>query len=501
MRVAFVYSEMEYIGIESLAAALQARGHQTTLLFDPLLFADTVTQNDLLSRICDYSDQMIADAKAFDPQLLAFSVLTTNYAWARDLAIKFKKSLNVPVVFGGIHVTSLPFEMAREGIADYLVVGEGEEALLDLVECLERREVPLQVKNVWFKHEGRLVQNEMRPLRQDLDALPFPDKDLFYRHMPYLSDGYTIMTGRGCPHSCSYCCNSYLNRLYKGTCLRRRSVGNVMQELLEAHEKFHFKSVFFDDSTFTYDRKWLVAMAESYRMKIGVPFFCWVHPNDVDEELVVLLYNMGCRAVEMGVESLIPSVRKDLFNRHYDNDTIAHAINLFNKYGIFCVVDNILGFGQDPETEMRDMVAFYNQHRPQKVYIFEYRPFPRTKLAEDLKFSDTDLSAGVRPFTISTKASGRYVRRLQLLMSGIYFLSPHAVDVILRQRWYRFLPPVAAYNILELLPYLMNLFRTKEKRLWYPVRGTRRRYMHYLMKSPGYFMKRIFCHGNTHSLC
>lgn len=500
MRVAFVYSEMEYIGIESLSAGLKARGHQTRLLFDPVLFTDTVTQNDFLAKVCDYSDHIIAEAKAFNPQLLAFSVFTTNYPWARTLAEKFKSQLNIPVVFGGIHVTSLPLEMVNSGVADYYIVGEGEEAIVELVECLERRELPLLVRNLWFKHDGQVIQNEMRPLQQDLNALPFPDKELFYTHMPYLKEGYTIMTARGCPHSCSYCCNSYLNRLYKGTCLRRRSVENVMRELILARDRYCYTSVFFDDSTFTHDLKWLKEIAGPYQKEISVPFFCWVHPNDVDEELVRLLYTMGCRAVEMGVESLDPAVRKDLFNRHYDNETVARAIRLFDKYRIFCVVDNIFGFGKDPEQEMMEFVSFYNQYRPQKVYIFEYRPFPRTKLAEKMKFGDADLAEGVKPFTISTNASGVHAKQLELLMAGIYFLPKAVVSHILRKRWYRVLPPVAAYNILEILPFFMNGLKLKKNRFWYPVRGTRRRYAHYLLKTPWYFIKRILSHGHTRSL-
>jgi radical SAM superfamily enzyme YgiQ (UPF0313 family) len=334
------------------------------------------------------------------------------------------------------------------------------------------------------------VINRLRGPLSNLDDLPFPDKDLFYDRLPYLQEAYTVMTGRGCPHRCTYCCNDYLNKLYHGKYLRRRSVKNVIEELRQATAKYSIKYIFFDDSTFTYDKDWLAEFSEEYNKFIGLPCFCWVYPTDVDEGLIKLLLKLRCKAVEMGVESLDSHVRENIFGRFYSNEKVANAIALFNKNRIFCVVDNIKGFHASPEEELRNLVRFYNQNRPKKIYIFEHRPFPKTKILEILPHLKEDYIK-LAPFTITTEKSNKRVRQLEFLSIFTYFLPPRVVEKLLNKKLYYFFPPISSYNILEILPYFINSFKSKSKKFWYPIRGTRRRYLYYVKHNPMYFLKRL----------
>lgn len=489
MRIAFVYGEMETLGIQYISSILKNNEHSTKLFFDPQLFSDTVTKSSILGNIFDYSEKLIQDIKRYKPDLIAFSVLTTNYKWACALSNKIKRRMSVPVVFGGIHPTSLPYEVIKKDFVDFVIVGEGEYALLELVESGFRKELLPSIRNLYFKNNGKVLCNILRDPIQDLDKLPFPDKDLFYDNLPYLQRSYTIITGRGCPHNCTYCCNGFLNRLYNGKYLRRRSVENVIAELNWAVDKYKVQCVFFDDSTFTYDRNWLRLFTERYKDTIGLPSFCWLHPSDVDDELVGLLKKMNCRAIEMGVENFNSHVRKKLLRRFYSNSDIEKAIELFNKNRIFCVVDNIKGFSDSPEEEMKDFIRFYNRNRPNKIYIFEHRPFPNTEIVEILSHKNEDSIEGLPPFTITTNATSKRVRQLELLLVLIYFMPRNLIKFLLNKQIYRFFPPVPAYNILEILPYFINLFKIKKYRFWYPRRGTRRRYLHYFFSNPVYFVK------------
>ncbi len=493
MRVAFIYEEMECLGIQYLSSVLKQNGHETRLFFDPRLFSGTSVKDSPLSGCYDYSDHIIQDMKRFAPDLAAFSVLTTNYEWACKLSRKVRDALGIPVVWGGIHVTSLPEEVLKNEFVDYAIVGEGEYALLELVQAIENGKKPFTVRNVWFREGDNLIRNEERPLVKNLDTLPFPDKDLFYDLMPYLQKSYTIVTGRGCPHDCSYCCNSFTNRIYKGNYLRRRSAGGVIKELDWACRKYDIRFIFFDDNTFTYDRKWLRDFVFRYKEAINIPSFCWVHPKDVDTGLIELLKVMNCRSVEMGVESLDAQIRSRILNRHYDNSVVENAIGLFNRNKIFCVVDNIKGLYDNPEKEMSELVSFYNENRAKKIYVFEYRAFPRTRLTENGFRSEGGPGSGVQPFTLDTKATGRNIKKMELLLVFVYFLPKKIVRFILKKRLYRLFPAIDSYNFLEIVPYFVNLFKTRKYRFSYPIRGTRRLYLHYLIRHPVYGIKRMIC--------
>ncbi|MFH1092578.1 MAG: cobalamin-dependent protein, partial [Candidatus Omnitrophota bacterium] len=229
MRIGFVYSEMENLGIEHLSSYLKKHGHQTTLFFDPQLFNDTVSRNNAFSRVFTYQKQLISQIIEWKPDILAFSVLSTNYTWAKAFAQQIKRVIDIPIVFGGIHPTLSPESVMELDFVDFVIVGDGEQALLELAENLGCEKRLQTTANIWSKKDGIIFSNAPRALIDDLDSLPFPDKGIFYDIMPYLSRHYTIVTSRGCPHMCTFCCNHTLSKISSGKTkfLRRRSPENV----------------------------------------------------------------------------------------------------------------------------------------------------------------------------------------------------------------------------------------------------------------------------------
>jgi len=247
MKIAFVYCEMESLGIQYLSSILRNNGHSTKLFFDPHLFNDTVAENLYLSRVFDYSEILVEEIREYKPDLIGFSVLSTYYEWAKKLSRKIKEKIDVPIVFGGIHPTSLPGDVMKNEFIDFVIVGEGEYPLLELVNSEFRENLYSSIKSLCYKKNGEIICNEIREPIQDLDQVPFPDKDLFYDRLPHIKESYTILSGRGCPHSCAYCCNNFLNKFYNGKYLRRRSVGNTIAELKLAVSKYNMKNIFFDE--------------------------------------------------------------------------------------------------------------------------------------------------------------------------------------------------------------------------------------------------------------
>ena len=218
MKVLFIYSVFENIGIEYLSAVLKTAGHQTEIVFDPRLFRAHRKDysNKLLAKIFNYRKYLLQQIVQHKPGLIAFSVVSADYLWACEFARDIKKLLPVPIAFGGIHPTSVPERVIKNDFVDFVVQGEGEHALLDLVNCLEAGEIDYSIKNIWFKRNGEVISNPCRPFIQDLDSLPFADKDLFYHKVGYpFTIGHYCMARRGCHNNCTYCCNNFL-RYSKG---------------------------------------------------------------------------------------------------------------------------------------------------------------------------------------------------------------------------------------------------------------------------------------------
>src|SRR5207237_10570849 len=131
-----------------------------------------------------------------------------------------------------------------------------------------------------YKEKGEAIINGMRPLIEDLDTLPFPDKDLYYEIMPYLNHGYTTMSGRGCPYRCTFCDNNTSMKFYKDEVpktqkwTRRHSPRYVIDEMLWATERYGIKHVRFNDEDFSYDQRWIRDVCALYlKERRGHPHF------------------------------------------------------------------------------------------------------------------------------------------------------------------------------------------------------------------------------------
>ena len=211
--------------------------------------------------------------------------------------------------------------------------------------CLEFAD-PLPVGTLLPQDAGGAVhENKPRPLIQDLDSLPYPDKDLYYGPMPGLAREYMCVASRGCHWACSFCFYTTLYDIYgRNGFVRARSPEHVLGELVEAKEKYDMRYVVFHDDIFPTSLKWLKEFAPLYKEHIGLPFSCITHPQLMREETADLLGEMGCKYVIMGAQTVNESSRSaDVINRTESSDEIALAVKRLKKWGIFVLLDHIFG--------------------------------------------------------------------------------------------------------------------------------------------------------------
>jgi radical SAM superfamily enzyme YgiQ (UPF0313 family) len=391
MRIVFIYNGAENLGIEYISSFLKSKGHEVLLLFDPSIFAGgQLVESRLLAKAFNIDREIINKAVELKPDIVAFSAYTGNYRWCLNIAQRIKKLSNVPIVFGGVHTTAVPGRVLSNDFVDFAIVGEGEFAMLDLVEHLEKGaglEGLLNISNICFNYQGRLHINDPRPYIRDLDSLPPPDKSLFYDKVPLLEENYLIMTSRGCPYDCTYCSNNMYHELYckEKQRVRRRSPENVIEELLHAKKRGRLKLVVFADDVFTVSKQWLERFIEIYKSKINLPFFCSVHPLTITKERVSLLKEGGCWLITMGVQSGSERIRKEIFNRRGSNEKIIEAVSYIKEQGIKISVDNIFGAPSETEEDLKESLNLYSRIKPNRILTFWLTFYPKTKIIDYAK--------------------------------------------------------------------------------------------------------------------
>ncbi len=424
MRVVFLYRGAEAIGVEALMAYIKAQGHEVRLVFDPAVFSgDRGRDIPSLAGFFDETVEEVADrVLALEPDVLAVSVITGIYRWALDVVKKVKENRNVPAVFGGIHPTAVPESVITQDVVDAIVLGEGEEALAELVEgATEGGFRNPHVANAWVKSDGKVVKNPVRPYIADLDSLPFALKDDYYAHMPVMKRHYKIISSRGCPNQCTYCCNNIFHRLYgKVKHVRRRSPSNVVTELEEARRKYKPSYVEFWDDIFTKDADWLEEFSGLYKRKIGLPFQCYAHPVFFDRRRARSLGEAGCVLLKLGVQTIDENVLKHTLKRPGKTDSVKTAIAAAREAGMRVNVEHILGLpGEGPEAQSA-AARFYAEARPDKIASFWLVYYPGATIGRTARdqglLSDEDLAdieSGDRDFLYTFMFPGGKAEKLQ----------------------------------------------------------------------------------------
>lgn len=467
MKVTFVYCVFENLGVEYLSAVLKRAGHETDLLFDPRLFdyASKLYSNQLLGRAFNMRRALMKKLIRMKPDVVCFSVVSADYIWALDFAKDIKKTLGVPIIFGGIHPTAVPEQVLENEQVDYVILGEGEGALLDIVNQLSRGEVDPTTPNLWLRVDGKIVGNKPRPLIHDLDALPFADKDLFYKQGPPFDIGHMAMARRGCHGSCTYCCNSLRRKIYFGDSapnyrtasgfLRRRSVDNMIAELKWAREKYRIGIIRYNDDDFAESEEWLEEYRDKARGDLRVPYKCFINATSINDRTARLLEESGCKQAQMGVQSLNPKVSA-MLHRIPSNDEIENALDCLARTSMTVCADNMFGLpGEDPGDYLR-LAEYYLKHHVDYIYVFWIIYFPRTELVEQaIRFKlfdeETAHKMELNPYrgdiNRRTSLQPKSLIKMKILFDCFNYLPKPITEFIIRHRIYRFFPQ---FNFFQL---------------------------------------------------
>jgi radical SAM superfamily enzyme YgiQ (UPF0313 family) len=233
------------------------------------------------------------------------------------------------------------------------------------------------------KRDGEIHRNEVRPLLEDLDSLPFIDRELVDKYNHYKkSHRRTVLTGRGCPYGCTYCFNHSFNELYKGkgAIVRKRSVAHVMQELKEVHKRYLPKRFHFIDDIFILDERWCLDFCRRYQDEIGVPFIINTRVNLVTDEVIKSLTRAGCRIVVCAIESGNEYIRNRVLDRNMSEKEILDAVQIYKKYKLKFIAENMVAIPDETVAMAFETVRLNIKCRPDYAWCSIFQPYPRTKL-------------------------------------------------------------------------------------------------------------------------
>ncbi len=450
MKFMFVCMGAENLSTEQLSSILKQKGHTVEMAFDPALFDDkTYFYVPFLHNVMSERKRVVKRIVEAKPDAIGFSVFTDNYLWACGIAREVKKELKeTPIIFGGIYPTTCPEVVLKNDFVDAVCVGEGDEALPELLDSMEKGQVDYTIRNMWFRKDGKIIENQQRP-PVDLNALPYYDKELFEGHIP-LGRVYLTVVARGCLFGCSFCSQNFL-RKFKGADRRTRAVDNVITELKTMKEKYNYKEVDFKDNILGMDKKWLLEFLDRYKKEIGVPYRALSHVLCIDEDVARALKESGCHRIQFGIQSLNEETRRKYLLRPETNEQIEKALRICDKAGLEYSCDHMFGLPGESEDDQIKAARFYNTLKNcTRITCFWTTYFPKTALVDVAKsrnaISDSDIEK------INNAQAGYYYcegavrdkqliktfKNYQVLFRIMPILPERLVDFILNHRIQRY---------------------------------------------------------------
>ncbi|MCL5736657.1 MAG: B12-binding domain-containing radical SAM protein [Actinobacteria bacterium] len=434
-----VYSFVKQLrlGLPLLGALLKGRGH------DVRIYAESLSD-------VDWDDVLSSD-------LVGVSTTTSTAIRAYRYAQKTRDA-GIPTVMGGPHVTFLADEAMD--FCDYVIRQEGEQTLLELVDHLQGRGAVEDILGLSFRAKsGEVVHNPDRPLLTSLTDLPWPDMDLVVNsHKVYPTP---ILASRGCPFGCEFC--SVI--LMFGRRVRTIEPVEVVRQIKRTRPR---KLFFYDDNFFISKRRGKELLREMIREGAQTEFFAQIRVDSVckdgqvDQELLDLLWEAGCRIVYLGLESINPATLKE-YHKESSVDDMAGGLEALANRGI--KTHGMFVFGADSDTveSLLKTADFAVDHGLNSIQFLALTPLPGT------------------PQTAQFEAEGRIFTKNWSLYDGHHVvfwpkrMTPYELQEVLLQAHKRFYrarrivdvhPKAPMYHKHQLQGYLIS-------RAWEHVRENR----------------------------
>jgi len=380
----------EQLGLKLLHYHLMAHGYDSTLFY--LKYFDKDCSESVRS-----VRQFLKDTA---PAFIGVSLMSIDYYKAIDITKIIREVLpETTVVWGGIHPTIYP-EMCL-AFADYVSMGESEQTLLDIAEAAQNKTGFEKINNIAYKKAGQLIKNPLNAPLENLDTLtsyehipkncfvleqkkvlPLTEK-LYKIYDKTQGNSYSVVSSRGCPFSCTYCCNNFFKNLYNYKKIRRRSVDQIIEELERAvcdYPSLDFVN-FEDDSFLSGSNDYIAEFSEKYSKKIKKPFIVHSIPVSITEEKIIALKKAGLAWVNVGLQSGSDNVLNDIYKRKSLKKDFVKATQILKTHHVAAFYDVLVDNPYETEQDkLATIETIFSIPKPFIIRVFSLTFYPGSEL-------------------------------------------------------------------------------------------------------------------------
>lgn len=309
------------------------------------------------------------------PDIVGISSVTQYFEIAKKLAHNIKKKYKkVIIIMGGVHVSLMPLSAPKD--ADYLVIGEGEQTFLELLDHITKHEHNIEdIRGLYYKKNNEFVFTGPRELIKNLDIIPFPKRS---EQELRNTDSIRLFSSRGCPYHCPFCAAS---KLWKT--LRFHSFEYVIKEVELLIETYHAKEVYFNDDLFVAHKtrlEMIVNEIEKRGWNKKVTFKINCRADMITKQSVQLLKRMNVRHIMLGLESGSPRMLKIMKNSTVTIQQNYKAVRLLKKAKIRVGGFFMIGYPGETIKDIDATINFIKKSDIDEIGVGITTPFPGTDL-------------------------------------------------------------------------------------------------------------------------
>lgn len=378
--LAYIAAVLEEMGIQVKIYDSLVEGWHLREEVSPAIIKVGAAFKDIEQQIIDYNPDMVGVNNLF----------TRQRANAHRIhAIAKKINPNIITVAGGAHPTVMPELVMEDKNVDYIVMGEGERTIMDLIEYLEGKKDLADMNGIAFRDNGAAKIIPKTRFIDDLDTIPFPARHLLNLDKYFgleLSHGKRrhkffspIVTSRGCPANCTFCSAHHVG----GRGYRKRSPENVLEEMRELKNKFGIKELMFEDDNVTLDMRRADKIFDlMIEEKMG---FEWDTPNGVaafalNEKLINKMKDAGCYQLNLAIESGNTEVLKNIIKKPLDLSKVKPMVEYARSIGLNVGIFLVLGMPGESLDQMWDSFRFSKELGIYTPFISIATPYPGSEL-------------------------------------------------------------------------------------------------------------------------
>lgn len=334
-----------------------------------------------------------------NPRYLGLTAMTAYIHKAAEIAEQVKKRLpEIPIILGGIHVSTLPdetFNLCKS--FDIGVIGEGDITIVELLKALDSRKDLINIPGLVFRANNSLFRSAPRKLIENLDDLPMPAWHLLPEYIQTYQPSVSrknrspsayIVTSRGCPFKCTFC-----NNVVQGKTFRSYSVDYLMKMIDHLVKVYRIRDLTIYDENLPLKKDRILEFCKRLsQAKYDLTWSCDARVDCINEEILSLMRDAGCRSLWCGMESGNDKILKR-YQKGITLQDIERAAELANKYKIKICGSFIIGGPQETPGTIRDTIRFAKKIKIDHFVPFFYTPIPATTDYEKIReYGTVDLN-------------------------------------------------------------------------------------------------------------